>query len=270
MNQDKTIFAVFFLVFYLLSAPASYAVSLDTDGDTIPDISERPICIAKSADYVKVLGFNRWVRDAKGFWFTLIFNKKFIKIQTPPPYNTFGCSCRQILAELTKTTDNLYLIDYLFGCSADTLKVWNQTSSPLETINIPINSPEGIVSDVILQPGVEYQVKASGTAVALDDGVNTVLFDAEMMSLNGEDPWSDGIGYNTIENDPIYGDGHLGTDLLDILIDELGVNWIDNTNHVYTYSILGTGEALTFRVNDPEPADNTGNIKIEIIQVLSN
>ena len=157
----------------------------------------------------------------------------------PDMADTYGCSGEQILERLVEATGLPFDGHYKYGVTKSILDEWHAGLYPLETMTIPAAQETDTSSNTVLQSGEDYVITAYGTASAIDG--DSILFDAEYSSTNGEDPWVDGVtGYE------IY-----GVDLLDLMLNGEFVNWgAYNAGHVYTQEVAGSDAPLALRVYD--------------------
>jgi hypothetical protein len=145
--------------------------SADTDGDGILDSAD--LCPDTVADETtKKFGNNRWIWDGTD-WITE-------SNQVPDPdaaftmEETLGCSCDQVLDELSDRTGLDLDGHYKMGCSSGLLDQWIEGYYHLETVMVPADDADGVVSNTTLRVSEDYQLVAHGAAdaVALDLQVN--------------------------------------------------------------------------------------------------
>lgn len=225
---------------------------LDSDLDGVPAWLDS--CSDTTADMFNKLGTNRWKWNGTA-WVSTGKGKS-----TPTPYDmvdTRGCSCTQILDELSALTGGDFSGHYKFGCSKSIIDEWIAARYRVDSVVVPAVSETPTVSNINLLDTVPYELRASGVANAGDN----IDFDADY-SLSGNvplDTWSDDVtGYE-----------FYGSDLLDLMVDGGFVNWgVFNMAHTYSYLTSGTGAPVSFLVNDLYYPNNTGSLLVDIYVVL--
>lgn len=89
-----------------------------------------------------------------------------------------------------------------------------------ETVAVPANDDNGVVSSMSLDVGKEYKLKAYNTAWACNEPGCNIEFDAEYSTSDGIN-WVDGVAapYN-----------NFGVDLLDLMVNGNFINWDDDSS----------------------------------------
>jgi hypothetical protein len=229
--------------------------SCDSDNDGVFDPDDQcPGTVAE--DPSKRLGTNRWKWNGDD-WVTNAPNsggpdKEFTMD------DTLGCSCEQILAILEEKTGFNFEGHYMFGCASSILDDWISGMYYLETVEIPafsdqVSSPTVVDSQSELMVGVDYLLKATGTANAGD----TIDFDAKYSITNriSGDSWTD----------PVSGYESYGPTLLDLFVNGSSEDWgAYNNAHEYWYELAGNGSSVSFYVNDIYCINNTGSLFVDI------
>lgn len=122
----------------------------------------------------------------------------------------------------------------------------------IETVTVYADNSNPTESSNILENGVDYLVKAYGTA---DAGAN-IEFDAK---------YSFRAGYSTEWTDLVAGYKSHGTELLDLYLNGANVDWGDySENHTYEYELVGNGNPLSLKIYDIYYPNNTGNLYADI------
>ena len=123
----------------------------------------------------------------------------------------------------------------------------------VDTVTVPANKTTATSSSIPLEDGVEYLLEASGTAFAGD----TIDFDAKYSITNriAGDTWTDIVsGY----------EGY-GTELLDLQVNGASVDWgTYNPEHVYYFTMTGTGTPIQLQIYDIYYPNNTGELTVKI------
>lgn len=138
--------------------------------------------------------------------------------------------------------------------SGATLKFYESSLSLVETVNVDSTISDPTPGLVNLEEGVEYIIKATGTANA-GDGIE---FDAKYsFRTPSSTEWTDYV--STYES--------YGPDLLDLYVDGINVDWGDyNEDHTYYYIYTGTGVPIELLINDIDYLGNAGSLTVEIYQ----
>jgi hypothetical protein len=142
--------------------------------------------------------------------------------------------------------------------SPDRTMLSDQTTyTPLETIQVPATG-ETMTSTNVLQSGVLYQVRVSGTVNIGGPGSGTA--DAEFADFSNV-PNS---VISSCDNSGTMVD--IGLSIDDATDDNLkSPTWGEFDNaHTYTYDIMGTGQPLSFKFHDCNYSDNSGNLTVMI------
>jgi hypothetical protein len=230
----------------------------DADNDGVRD--DMDLCKETTPDSFSSLGINRYLWSSGEKFDTLVPAKKNTFNLEPSALSiqaTHGCSCEQILDELSSKTSESFSGHYKFGCSKSVVEDWISNKYYLESLTIPANSPSPTYSQKILYTGSTYFLKAYGVA----DAGDTIDFDAKYSKTNRitEDTWTDEVsGYKTY-----------GSQLLDLYVNDINVDWgVYNDAHIYWYEITGNNEPLSAYINDIYYPNNIGNLYIDIFVKL--
>jgi len=127
----------------------------------------------------------------------------------------------------------------------------------VDTVDVYADETDPTCSTVILESGMKYLLKASGTAFAGD----TIWFDAKYSNSKNYssplDSWTDEVaGYTSY-----------GPDLLGLAVDGVFVDWgVYNDAHVYYWNMDGIGSCVPLRIYDTYYPNNEGFLKVEIYQ----
>lgn len=131
-----------------------------------------------------------------------------------------------------------------------------RTQTPLETITVPVDG-SWVQSTAILGRGVPYTIRASGTFVVGGPGYGDAeyAFTADLSFVENNADFDDptsvdlGIGINDVTNsskkNPFWG--------------------TFDPSHVYTTTVIGSDEPLTFNYHDTFYGDNSGSLTVEIL-----
>jgi hypothetical protein len=126
----------------------------------------------------------------------------------------------------------------------------------LETIHVNTSNPNPILSNTILEGGVQYRIEVSGKYF-FDGVITSHVADAEYSSY---DNWV------TTTKEYVYPPtGETFLHVLDLLINEQNVEWGDyNSSHEYSFSFIGKGGQVSFVISDwygqgPYPHPETEN-----------
>lgn len=214
-------------------------------------------------------GNNRWQvqADADGVlgWYQ---NKpKGVSGQLHEMTYTYGCNGHQILEMLNTELGSVMNGHWKYGLSSSVLEDFYLDMNDgvldgkyfIETVAVPANKSTNTPSVNPLMLGVNYILKARGTANA-GDGIE---FDADYSYRTPtSSTWTDAV--STYE--------YLGDTLLDLKVNDVFVNWDDdtiyNTDYTYWYEMTGTGAPVTFGVYDVYYPNNTGNLYVDIYAQL--
>lgn len=129
----------------------------------------------------------------------------------------------------------------------------------LETIEVPTNEI-GVISTTVLENGVTYKIRASGTFPI--GGPGDGLADAEYADFSNP-PASLLDNCGNVETGV-----DLGIGINDEVIDNVKTPFwgpYDST-HVYTVEWIGAGEILSFNYHDCNVGDNSGSLTVEILK----
>ncbi len=125
----------------------------------------------------------------------------------------------------------------------------------VDTVEVIANELPPTCSNVLLESGKKYLLKASGTAFAGD----TIDFDAKYSITKRilDDTWTDLVsGY------PGY-----GPTLLNLAVNGVFVDWgAFNEDHVYYWKMDGIGSCVPLWIYDVHYPNNTGSLIVEIYQ----
>jgi len=239
-----------------------FKVNWDEDNDGVYDNSDK--CLdSENDDPTEGLGTNRWIfKD--GDWYTKL-PKATVGTTASEPYDTYGCSCTQILGSMSETTGLDFGGHYKFGCSKSILEDWNRGTyhigpTFIETVNVPANSSTGVQSLATLETGKGYLLKAYSTAYACNQPGCIINFDAEYSTSDLGSTWVDGVAapYNSY-----------GLNLLDLKVDDNFVDWGGYaSSHTYQIPYAGTGNLLSLFIYDLAGShfNNSGSILVDIIE----
>ena len=245
-----------------------------SSGDDDGVLGDADLCPATTSDvgtWSEDIGTNRWELGDDNRWYQ---NKKGgLQSGVYDISNTYGCSGQQILDLVSALTGEDMEGHYKYGLSNSVLANFIEdgkdgvidginSDNSLETVTVPANDVDGVLSLMNLASGQDYAFKASGTAFACSELGCTIEFDAEY-STSDASTWVDGVA-------PPY--DSYGLNLLDLMVDAGFVNWDDdatyNADHVYWYEMTGTGVPVSFQVYDVYYPNNTGNLTVDIYAKL--
>src|SRR3989344_14659 len=245
-----------------------------SSGDDDGVLGDADLCPATTSDvgtWSEDIGTNRWELGGDNRWYQ---NKKGgLQSGAYDISNTYGCSGQQILDLVSALTGEDMEGHYKYGLSNSVLANFIEdgkdgvidginSDNSLETVTVPANDVDGVLSLMNLASGQDYAFKASGTAFACSELGCTIEFDAEY-STSDASTWVDGVA-------PPY--DSYGLNLLDLMVDAGFVNWDDdatyNADHVYWYEMTGTGVPVSFQVYDVYYPNNTGNLTVDIYAKL--
>ena len=189
--------------------------------------------------------------------------------------DTFGCNGKQILDIITGVTGLPFDGHYKYGPSKsvvmDFIADYNDgvidgvdKTNPIETVTVPADDTDGVLSNSTLESGKTYLLKASGTGDACVTGCGySILFDPEYSTSDGGTTWVDGVAapYTSY-----------GPDLLDLMVDGGFVDWdtdsVYNADHTYWQEVAGTGAPVSLQVYDVYYPNNSGNLMVDIFVKL--
>jgi|GEM_PF-2137260 len=153
--------------------------------------------------------------------------------------------------------------DYSDNSGSLTVLISRATETPLpsgnfqtvETLQVPANC-DSTTSSTVLQSGVTYQLRVSGT---VNTG-NGVMADAEFANFSN-------VPSSLVNTCDSTGTDSTATDIgLIVNGSQLGqTDWgTFRTNHTYVTTIQGTGQPLSFSFHDCDCSDNSGFLAVEI------
>lgn len=133
----------------------------------------------------------------------------------------------------------------------DTVNVYARWPSDKTGENLPVES------NLALQNGVDYRLKVTGTADALNEPGRHIYFDVKF-SISTEvsgDTWTDLVtGYHSY-----------GTELLDLHVDGIAVDWGEySEDHTYYWTLTGDGTPIDLHIYDIFCQNNVGYLTVEI------
>ena len=134
----------------------------------------------------------------------------------------------------------------------------NTTKTYVETVTVPANKETDTLSVNPLISGINYILKASGTADAGDN----ITFDAKYsFRIPTSTTWTDSV--STYETP-------YGPTLLDLFFNG-STPWGTYTgSHTYQYQTLGDGTQAAFKIYDVHYPNNTGNLSVDIYSCTPN
>jgi hypothetical protein len=238
------------------------SIVTDEDGDGVS--SDVDLCPDTEADVFPKYGDktakNRWMLNSSFNWVT---NAKAGTMGTFAPTidDTYGCSGEQILDILEEKTGLDFGGEKKYGITKGSIEAWiageyHVGMTLVETVEVPADDVDGVVSDTTLETDTDYVLKAYGTANA-GDGID---FDADYSFRTGSSvTWTDAV--STYE--------YLGDTLLDLMVEGGFVTWGDGTyhaDHMYNYALVGGGSTVTLGVFDTYFPGNTGSLFVDIIE----
>jgi len=113
------------------------------------------------------------------------------------------------------------------------------------------------IDSIILDNGVEYLVRVSGTFEAGDAITADAKYSVRLPNL----VWTD-----LVQNYESY-----GPTLLDLQLDGVSPDWgTYNPTHTYWYTITGTGAAVSFQIYDIFASNNVGTLDVTLYQVIDS
>lgn len=231
----------------------------DIDGDGI--LNEEDICPGTDIDIPSVgHGVNRHWYNGSSFM-TMVPNGKTGPREVLSQFSlkdTNGCSCKQILDNISEKTGFDFGGHYKYGCSKSIIDDWISGRYLIETVDVPAQG--AVISSVYpLILGANYVLKARGIADAQNQ-TPSIWFDAECSNNTGiSSSWVDGVeGYESY-----------GLDLLDLKVNNQFVDWGScNPAHEYEKTMVGTGSNTTFQIYDVYYPNNSGNLFVDIYAEL--
>lgn len=127
----------------------------------------------------------------------------------------------------------------------------------VDELNIPaLNSPS-IPSNISLENGKNYLIRAAGSYFAGDNITADVKYSVRAP--------------NTLWTDYVQNYESYGPTLLDLQINGNSLSWGNyNPTHIYWLTYTGTGLPINFRLNDFYPSNNGGEINVRIYEILSS
>ncbi len=239
------------------------ATLTDNDGDGV--LNEDDICPNTTADgpweSEKGWGTNRWQVQDNWMWYQ---NKPAGKgVYNPtalhPIDYTYGCNGHQII-EMLNGVMNGHL---KFGLSSSVLDEFHLDLNDgvldgryfIETVTVPASKSTDTLSANFLASGINYILKARGTANAGDN----IEFDAKYSFRTGSSvTWTD-----SVSNYEGY-----GPTLLDLFYNGSTPWGVFNFSHEYEAAVTGTGAIASFRIYDVYYPNNTGNLYVDIYAEL--
>ena len=156
---------------------ANVSTDIDSDSDGILDSADHCPTDTVADVPTRKHGNNRWIWDGAE-WITQS-NQEDDPDAAFTMEETLGCSCTQVLDQLSDSTGVDFEGHYKMGCSSGLLDQWIEGYYHLETVMVPANDEDGVVSNTTLRTGENYQLVAhgAGDAVALDLQVNGASVD---------------------------------------------------------------------------------------------
>jgi YD repeat-containing protein len=136
-------------------------------------------------------------------------------------------------------------------------------STAADTISIPVDGST-VSSHIILQPGVHYELEASGTTTLNAPGGGTETADAEYVFPGGT---ADSNGLS-----PGYVDDGIGIDDANTAEENKYADWGWNgpsSSNTYFIDVVGQGQTLNFTYHsDLTPASNAANLQVQIFPTV--
>ena len=128
----------------------------------------------------------------------------------------------------------------------------------VDSFTVPVDSPDGAMSNITLNIGSKYLIKVNGTAYACNESGCVINFDAEYSTSNGSN-WVDGVA-------PPY--TSYGLNLLDLKVNDNFVDWGGyNAAHVYSLNMNGNGLPVNLKIYDVYYPNNTGSLAVTIYEL---
>jgi hypothetical protein len=223
---------------------------------------------------LKNLGINRWIwavpDDSNGEpdWIT-----RSPKGEGPGKdftiEETLGCSCFQILDNLTELTDETFDGHSKFGCSQSVLEDWIEGYYLVDSLQVPSDSPAGVTSSATLKVGQEYKLEASGT---YDYWPTCILVEGEVgypgpcradAEYSLRPSYSHGPGW--VLGDNVFPSAGYPAGALDLMVDGGNIDWGPFSDmHMYTANYVGLGDHSIFSIYDSYYGDNSGSLFVKI------
>ncbi|MDH7476567.1 MAG: SdrD B-like domain-containing protein [Microgenomates group bacterium] len=126
----------------------------------------------------------------------------------------------------------------------------------VDEVNVPAQNMPTVPSNISLDSGKKYLLRVSGTYGAGD----SITADAKYSVRSPNTYWTD-----SVQNYESY-----GPTLLDLQINNSSPNWGSyNSNHVYWLTYNGAGSAIDFRLYDFYPSNDSGSLKVQIYEVIT-
>jgi hypothetical protein len=249
----------------LYKVVVSYDVVVDSDADGVCNGVD--MCLGTSASRDKLtekIGVNRHIWDGTK-WITLNPGGK-VKTEGPSKFDmdyTYGCSCIQILDTLKAAGSGEFGGHYKFGCTKGLVEDFHKDLSDgilngmyfIETVTVPANKSTNSQSSNLLETGINYVLKARGTANA-GDGIQ---FDARYSFRSGS---------STVWTDLVYAYESFGATLLDLSYNGSTPWGSYNPTHNYDAIVPGTGAVASFIIYDTYYPNNTGELYVDIYAQL--
>lgn len=162
----------------------------------------------------------------------------------------------KVLANIPNAVWDQKMGAWLIGFSVYLWDKDTQQYGKLETVTVPANGwPTKTLSTTVLKSGVDYELKAYGTADAGDN----IAFDA-MCSYS----------YHNIQDgvwtDSVAGYESYGPQLLDLYVNGVDMSWgtACSTTNTYSMAISGDGNPVSFSIYDIYPINNAGYLSVDI------
>jgi hypothetical protein len=245
-------------------------VENDEDNDGIKDnqdacpLSHKDDHDLWSTEDPSVLGVNRWMFDGNDWWTKDPKDKTVDIANNPFDHDAFtGCSCTDILDIMSAKTGFDFDGHYKFGCSKSILEDWSKGEYYIETVVVPANSGTDILTKYPLVEGTEYTLKASGTyrfANWGEYGIADAKYNYRSAAYNGGTAgWVNGATW-----------GSPYQYFLQVKTTTGGIGWIEdyNAGHLYTATLVGDGNPISFQILDDAYGDNSGSISVDIYAQL--
>ena len=246
-------------------------VIVENDEDNDGVLNDDDKCLGTNPDtkYIELgLGVNRHVWTIGKYFNTSVPAKKGTFNPADSEFSiakTYGCSCEQILDKMSEILEQDFEGHYKFGCSKGLIEDWIAGEyyigpTVIETVEVPANDADGVSSDVVLEIGKDYFLKAYGTAWACNQSGCKIEFDAKYsISHSITDDWTDNVTkYESY-----------GPTLLDLFVNGGSVDWGEyNSENTYQIPYVGTDNSLFVVIYDlvGSYSNNAGSLFVEIIE----